>query len=722
MKQYDFIGIKSFKIDGIINPNVTIAGTIKYKDGYELVLKADNKKIEFNHIPTNREENFIINAVLPKDTKQISLYYKKSKQDKFCLVATRKTNMFKRFVKKILGFFVKLVKKAIRVLYVLKRGIKYLWREYHFLVPISLWPKYIKDFRDSVRRYNHKFFNPMLKSDYLKWLRKEKDNTEELKALKYQPLISILVPVYNVEPRLLKECVDSVLNQTYDNFELCLVDDASTNKDTKKALAEYQQLDKRIRVKYRNKNGHISEATNDALKMAKGEFISLLDNDDVLDKNALYWVVDALNNNDKLDFIYSDEDKLDLDGHRCEPNFKPDFSPDTLLSMNYICHFTTIRKALVDKVGGFEKGLEGAQDYDLFLKTTELTDNIYHIPKILYHWRKVEGSTALKGSAKLYAEDKGKKALENALARRKIPGTVEIDDISKYYKINYDVKGEPLISIVIPTRDYADILKKCVDSIYEKTTYRNFEIIVADNDSKEKETLKYFKETQKKHDNFHVVECKFEFNYSKINNIAVKHAKGEYIVLLNNDTEVITPEWLDIMVGYASQKHVGIVGPKLLYPDGTVQHAGVILGLGGVASHAYIGANRNDTGLYGRLRVPYNYSACTAACFMIKKDIYTKLKGLNEELKVAYNDIDFCIRVLKEGYYNVFVPQVELLHYESKSRGFDTTTEKYKRFLIESNYMYEKWENTINNDRFYNPNFSKNGWFVLDSGVSDKND
>ena len=604
-------------------------------------------------------------------------------------------------------------RKIGHIFYVLFKGIRFLWKEYHFLVPPSLWPKYYNDLKNSLRRGSNNLYNPLNQADYQKWLDRNVQ-IEEYEELGFQPLVSILTPVYNVSADLILSTADSVKNQIYQNFEWCLVDDCSTNQETKKALETISKMDKRFHIKYRKENGHISKASNDALKMAKGVYIALLDHDDVLSNDALYQMVKKLNEDKKLDFIYSDEDKINIHGKYCEPHFKPDFSPDTLLSLNYICHFAFIRKSLVEKVGGFSVGLEGAQDYDLFLKITEKTNKIAHIPKILYHWRMSENSTAMSITNKNYAKDTGKKALEQALIRRKIDGEVLIDKKSGYYTIKYHLKKEPLVSIIIPTRDYVDILKKCIDSIYDKTIYKNFEIIVANNDSKEKETLDFFKEYKKKYKNFKVVDCIMNFNYSRINNIAVSKAKGEYILLLNNDTEVISNDWLNNMVGYASQKHVGVVGAKLLYEDGTIQHAGVLLGLGGVASHAYINSRDDETGIYGRLRVPYNYSANTAACFIVRKEVYDKVKGLNEKLEVAYNDIDFCIRVLKEGYYNVFLPQVKLMHYESKSRGLDTTSEKYKRFLEESKYMYDNWKDIIENDPFYNPNFSKKGWFMLD--------
>lgn len=714
MKRYDFVGIKTQSIYGIRNPNLVVVGTTE-KPNCDFKVIADGKEIPFT---LNRLEDngFSINAKLNKNDKVIKVIMIVGK-DKYTIVDIN--NKLSGRIKRKISSVLKKVWTVLKAVFVtLGKGICFFWKEYHFLVPPKLWPKYWRDFKARVkaRSGNVIFYNPYDKKEYNLWLKNNEVIEEpDLSKLKYKPLISILIPTYNIGEAYLNECIDSVLNQSYDNFEICIADDASKNKETLDTLKKLEKKDKRIKIKYRKENGHISKATNDALSLAKGEFIALLDDDDVLSPNALYEMVKALNENKKLDFVYSDEDKLDVDGVRCDPNFKPDWSPDTLLSLNYICHFTMIRKSLVEEVGGFEPGLEGAQDYDLFLKCTEKTENIYHIPKILYHWRKVEGSTSMTMSNKNYALERGKKAIENALKRRKINGIVEIDEKSLYYKVIYKYDKEPLISIIIPTRDYMDITKQCVDSIYDKTTYKNFEIIIANNQSKEKETLDFFDEYKKKHDNFRVVDCNINFNYSKINNMAIKKAKGEYIVLLNNDTEVITPEWLSIMVGYAMQKHVGAVGVKLLYPDDkTVQHGGVILGLGGVASHAYIGAKRDDFGIFGRLRVPYDYAANTAACLMVSKKKYDEVGGLEEKLEVAYNDIDFNIKLLKAGYYNVFLPNVELLHYESKSRGLDTTGAKYQRFLVESDYMYKKWDKYINNDPFYNPNFSKKGWFVLD--------
>ena len=706
------IAIKETSINGILNPLFTLKFETKIKE-FEIKVLIDGEKYDdFEFFNNGDNITYIVRIKYPQKAKKIKVVMLID-GNQSTIYKTR-NNLFARILNKIKGILRKIYMKIKVVLHVLAKGIRFMWKEYHFLVPPKLIGKYWKDLKISISRGDLRFYDPMDSLEYNKWLSKNQ-TVSEYQKMKYEPLISILIPVYNIGKKYLSECIESILNQNYKNFEICLVDDCSTKEETKETLKEYEEKDKRIKVIYRKENGHISRATNDALKMAKGEFIALMDDDDLLTPDALFENVKVLNNNKKLDLIYSDEDKLSPSGVYCYPNFKPDFSPDTLLSLNYICHFVVIRKRIVEEVNGFTVGLEGAQDYDLLLKVTEKTNNIYHIPKILYHWRMVEGSTSMTISNKSYAVDKGKAALENALKRRNIKAHVEKDEVSTYYRIVYDYKEEPLISIIIPTRDYMQITKKCVDSIYEKTTYKNYEIIIANNDSKEKETLDFFDEYSKKHKNFRVIDCKMEFNYSKINNIAVEKSKGEYIVLLNNDTEVITPEWLTLMVGYAMQDHIGCVGAKLLYPeDLTVQHAGVIIGLGGVASHAYIGQERNATGIYGRLRVPYNYSANTAACLMISKKKYEEVNGLNEKLKVAYNDVDFNLKLLEKGYYNVTLPHVELIHYESKSRGLDTTSEKYQRFLEESRYMHEKWGKYIKNDPFYSPNFAKKMWFKLD--------
>ena len=592
------------------------------------------------------------------------------------------------------------------------RGAKNLWRKYHFLVPPSIILEKAKYLVGTLIGISPTV-NPMDKRQYRSWLKRNQTSIVH-KKINYQPLISVLVPVYNVEEKYLSACIESVLSQSYDNFELCLVDDASTLEETKDTLKKYATHSK-VKLKTRKENGHISTATNDALDMAEGEFVALLDNDDLLAADALYRTVEILNKDKNLDLIYSDEDKIDSNGKRCYPHFKPDYSPDTLLSLNYICHLVVVRTKKLKLIGGFTVGLEGAQDYDMLLRLTEKTNKIYHIPEILYHWRMIEGSTAQKLDNKGYASDKGKLAIEAALKRRNLAAHVEKDEPSTYYRVTYESKKEPLVTIIVPTKDYADITEKCLESIYEKTTYENFEVLLIDNRSREQETLAMFEEYKKTHKNFRVIKADMEFNYSKINNLAASQAKGDIIILLNNDTEVITPEWISILVGYATQPHIGAVGAKLLYPDNTTQHAGVVLGLGGVAGHVFLGEPRNALGLYGRLRVPYDYGAVTAACLCIEKKKFFKVGGLEEKgLKVAFNDIDLNMKLLDKGYYNVELPMVELYHHESKSRGMDTSPEKRKRFEKEVHFMQNKWGDKLTHDKFYNPNYSLKGSFVLD--------
>jgi len=534
----------------------------------------------------------------------------------------------------------------------------------------------------------------------------KQDVVKSMQQFKLKPKISILIPVYNVDDKWLIECVESIQKQYYENWELCMADDCSTKATVKPLLERLALTDERIKVVYREENGHISRATNSALAIATGDYIALVDNDDILPAHALFEVVKMINQHPDADLIYSDEDKINLKGQRVDPHFKPDFSPDTLLSSNYISHLGVYRKSIVDKIGGFRVGYEGSQDYDLVLRFTEQTNNIHHIPKILYHWRMIEGSTALDNSSKNYAYIAGKKALNDAITRRGLQAQVEEQGEVPYYVMRYDVKPDDRVSIIIPTRDHADLLAVCLESIYNKSTYQNFEVIVVDNGSIEQKTIDLFNLYKNGYTNFKVLRLDIPFNYSTLNNEAAKIAEGNYLLLLNNDIEIITPNWLELMVGYAKQAHIGAVGAKLLYPDQTIQHGGIILGVGGVANHAFLNHHRTSPGYFARLKVPYNYSGVTAACLMVEKQKFFEVNGLEKDLMVAFNDVDFNLKLLNAGYYNVFLPQVELYHYESKSRGKEDTPEKLKRFNREIRYMHVKWNQQLLHDRFYNPNFS----------------
>ena len=702
----DYIKIKNISINGLNHSQLLLEGLFLTDKEFIFNVYADGEKIKSNIRKQGKNGRFILKAFLKKEQKRIVI--KVLDNDKEIELVKTKNTIVKRLFYRFKTIIIKPFKK-------IGHGISFLWREHHFLVPPVLWGKYLKVFGNKIKHIFYKeTYYPFNIKQYNKWIKKyEKEPVYE--ELKYKPLISILIPVYNIKREYLSDCLDSILAQKYENFEVCIADDCSTLQETKDTLEEYKKKDSRIKVVYRKKNGHISKTTNSALEIAKGEFIGLMDDDDIIEENCLYEMVKALNDNKELDFIYSDEDKIDMNGRRCEPHFKPDFSPDSILGANYICHFEIIRASIIKKIGGERTEFVGAQDFDLFLRIIDETtpEKIKHIPKILYHWRIVPGSTAETIDNKEYAINAGKKAVEETMKRRGIDAEVITPIESTHYIVNYKYKKEPKVSIIIPTKDLASMLDKCLTSIYEKTKYKNYEVIVVDNNSVEEETKELFKKYSKKA-NFKVIEYKDEFNFSKINNYAVKEVTGEYILLLNNDTEVITPTWINEMVGYAMQKHVACVGTKLIYDNDTIQHGGVILGIDGIARHAFLNFEADTYGFYGRMLVPWNYSAVTAACLMIEKKKFEEVNGFTEKLKVAYNDIDLNLKLRKKGYYNVLLPQVELYHYESRSRGLDTTTEKYKQYLKEKEYMEKHWKEELEKDPFYNPNFSKKDCFMLD--------
>ena len=510
--------------------------------------------------------------------------------------------------------------------------------------------------------------------------------TQEIATFHYQPKISIAMPVYNVEEKWLRLCIDSILNQVYTNWELCMADDASTDPNVKKILTEYQQLDERIRVVFREQNGHISEATNSALAIATGEFVALLDNDDELAINAFYEVVKVLNENPELDLIYSDEDKIDMDGNRSDPAFKPDWSPDLLLGTNYISHLGVYRRSILEEIGGFRKGYEGSQDYDLVLRFTEKTtkERIKHIPKVLYYWRMLPTSTAVDQGSKGYAFEAGLRAVQDALVRRGINGHATHGAANGLYDVYYDIKSDKLVSIIIPTKNGYKDVQRCVSSIIEKTTYQNYEIIMADNGSTDPKMHELYAEfEQQLPGRFFVESIDIPFNFSTINNRAVKKAHGEYLLFLNNDTEVITENWLTLMVSFAQQERIGCVGAKLLYPNNTVQHAGVILGLGGVAGHGHYGYPHGDLGYFGRLAINVNYSAVTAACLLMKKADFDAVGGFEEAFTVAFNDVDLCLKVQALGRDNVWLHEAELYHEMERKDGTTTNYKKRKTTITQ---------------------------------------
>lgn len=551
--------------------------------------------------------------------------------------------------------------------------------------------------------------------EYAYWIFKNEysklDEIQAQSSFDTSPKISIIMPTYNPNLKFLAEAIESIEAQTYGNWELCIADDASTQNEVKDFL---HFLEKKNNDKYkiiiRKENGHICEASNSAIQMATGTYIAFMDQDDLLAKNALMEVVKVINECPNTALIYSDEDKIDASNNRFEPHFKPGWSPNLLTSTNYISHFSVYEKNILTKIGGLRKGYEGSQDYDLNLRVTEIVEDsqIVHISKILYHWRAIEGSTALHANEKKYTNLAGKLALEDRLNRLKLSGKVTEEETPGFYSIFYDVIREDLVSIIIPTKNGFDDLKACIDSIIEKTEYKNYEIIVADNGSTDSDMFSLYKEYEMKLKNrFLVKSIDIPFNYSRINNIAAKKASGSYLLFLNNDTKVINGSWLTNMVSLGQFENIGCVGAKLIYPDETVQHAGVIMGLGNVAGHGHHYFPRKDIGYFGRLISDVNYLAVTAACVLVKKADFEAVAGFDETFEVAFNDVDLCLKIYELGRFNVWAHNALLYHFESKSRGYETTPEKMIRFEKEKQLLQSKWMKYIEDDPFYSPHLTK---------------
>ena len=581
--------------------------------------------------------------------------------------------------------------------YNIKKGILYL-RHYG---PKEFWVKLTERFQaDDV--------------DYEQWYENHKALPEELEKQKNEkwkrkPLISIVVPVYNTPQVFLRQMIESVQNQSYSEWELCIGNASPENKEMKKILEEYKN-DARIKEVEIPENKGISQNTNRAMEIASGELIGLLDHDDLLAPNALYEIAKAVNEHLDAEVIYTDEDKVttDLKEH-FQPHLKPDFNLDLLRSNNYICHFFVASRDLIKRVGGFRPEFNGAQDYVLILRCTEQAKQIVHIPKILYHWRVHKASTADNPASKMYAFDAGKRAIEEHLVRCRTKGTVQHTKDLGFYRVKYEVCGEPLVSIIIPNKDQSEALKKCLDSIREKTSYRNYEIIIVENNSEEPETFAFNKKIAG--EKIKVVTWEGEFNYSAINNFGVRHARGDYLLLLNNDVEIINGDWLTEMLSHCQRKEVGIVGAKLYYPDNTIQHAGIIIGIGGVAGSVFVGLPRAFSGYLHKASIQLDLSAVTAACMLVKRSVFEQVGGLEEKLKVAFNDVDFCLRVREKGYLVVYDPYAELYHYESKTRGAEDTKEKIRRFQTEIEYMRSHWIGLLKKgDPYYNCNLSLTKW------------
>ena len=600
-----------------------------------------------------------------------------------CLVPVNsKRRRFFYFVKESLVFLCKQGLKSFG-----KRAIRKIKRHVKYGEPLIVEPSHLWD----------------LNAQYNAWLKTngwhDEDAIEMLKRVKqfnYQPRISVIMPVYNTDEKYLKKAIKSVLLQIYPNWELCLVNDGSTEPRVSKVLKSCASKNQQVKILMLEKNGGVSFATNKGIEMATGEFIVLLDHDDELAPHALFEVINLLHQNPNLDLIYSDEDKIEIDGSYVEPFFKPDWSPDLLMSMNYICHMSIYRKSLVEEIGGFRSPFDGSQDHDLLLRISEKTDRIAHIPKILYHWRKIPSSTADSLGAKPRAIEAGRLALEEALHRRMLLGRMEVYERG-LYRARYSILGDPLISIIIPTRDKVELLQQCISGIERKTTYRHLELLIIDNGSTEERTLNYLRVIAKRH---RVLPFQKPFNYAAVNNFAASQACGDYLLFLNNDVEVISSEWLEAMLEQAQRAKVGIVGAKLLYPSNRIQHAGVVIGLGGVAGHAFKHLPADDPGYFYLPKVIRNCSAVTGACLMVRQKVFEEVAGFDERIHVAFNDVDFCLRVRVQGYLVIYTPFALLYHHESATRGT-------LHPLEDEQFVRDRWADLMKKtDPYYNPNLT----------------
>lgn len=580
------------------------------------------------------------------------------------------------------------------------------------------------------KRIIHTQLGVPVKADraYQKWLQTNFPDFIEIakmrkqqESFEYQPKISILVPTYNTDHGFLRDCLDSVLGQVYENWELCVIDDASPDEGVREIIKEYAAHDPRIQYKFLGKNKHIAGATNEAIKLASGEFIALFDHDDLLWPNALFEVVKALNQDKTLDFIYTDEDKITEDRfEHLGPFFKPDWNPDFLHSVNYITHLSVVRTALLRELGGQRPAYNGAQDWDLILRVTSATDKIHHIPKVLYSWRIHSTSTAKSTDAKPYVVEAQRQAITDDLSRKGYADArVEQDSKHRgYWRVSYPVRGNPLVSIVIPSKNQYKVVRRCIESIYENSSYENFEIILVDTGSTDQKVLDWYKKLIREHDNFQLIDWPEQpFSYARSCNEGARQAHGEILIMLNNDTEVITPDWIETMVGEAQRKEVGAVGALLFFPDKYhIQHAGVGVGLGGVAANSFAMLNPDQLLTQTQhlmINTRHNMTAVTAACLAVRKDVYDEVGGFDEKFRVTYNDVDLCLKIHEKGYRNVYTPYARLVHHESISVGLPEEVAKRdtKEFRAAKRLFLKRWAKYVQHDPGMNPNLSKENAF-----------
>ena len=574
----------------------------------------------------------------------------------------------------------------------------------------------------------HERFEPE-EVPYQEWFEKARSQEQELerqrkKRFSISVKISIVVPVYHTPARYLTQMMEAVLAQTYANWELCLANAGADDETVRVLLDTYSRQDPRIRVKTLKENAGIAQNTNEALEMATGDWIGFLDHDDVLAPEALYYVVEAINTHPDAWIIYSDEDKVteDLSEH-FQPHFKPDFNLDLLRSNNYICHFLLLSRRCLTEAGSLSTDYDGAQDYELIFRCVEkalgmperirfgqdVGERIVHIPKILYHWRTHRSSTADNPDSKQYAFDAGNRAISDHLVRMQTPGEVVSTLDHGFYRVRYQIQSEPLVSVIIPTKDHPELLKTCIDSLLARTDWKKLEILVVDNDSKEPETLRLFEEL--KAQGIRILHYPEPFNYSAINNYAARQADGEFLVFLNNDIEIISGNWIRELLGVCSRPEVGATGVRLIYPNHTIQHAGIVIGIGGIAGSLFVDMPAERTGYLHKASLLQDLSAVTAACMMIRTEAFWSVGGFSEKLAVAFNDVDLCLKLRREGWLIVYDPYCQQIHNESSTRGPEDTEEKVRRFQSEIEYMRTHWLRILKDgDPYYNPNLSLSKW------------
>lgn len=668
---------------------------------------ASRKPVAFQYVPTRRDDvsQIYFKQIIDRDFGfDIRFQYERG-CDYYLVIRCGGRNVRIKYNEDLIA-------KRTSVAYKRRQKIKDLMNMETVRVAMDFWKE--NGLKALILKSRHKLQGIDNDYDYSEWYELTKPSAEELEAQKsahfdYEPRLSIVIPAYKTPERYLKEMLQSIQEQTYTNWEVCVADGSPRGESSERVLKKFAEQDKRFKYVILGENKGISGNTNAAMEMATGDFIVLADHDDTLTPNALYECIKAMNLDPQIDVIYSDEDKLDMDGKALfDPHFKPDFNPDLLTSVNYICHLFVVNRDLVEAAGGFRQEFDGAQDYDFIFRCTEAARRIYHIPKVLYHWRCHQNSTASNPESKMYAFEAGARAIKAHFERLGI-GVESVEKGVDYgiYHTRFALKEEPLVSVIIPNKDHHPDLDLCIRSLMEKGTYKNLEFIVVENNSTEKATFDYYERLQKEYENVHVVTWKEGFNFSAINNFGVQAAKGEYLLFLNNDTEIIEKDVIQELLGYCQREDVGAVGARLLYQDDTIQHAGVVVGFGGIAGHTFIGLHKAENSYFHRAMCAQDYSAVTAACLMTKRSLFDQVGGFTEELAVAFNDIDFCMKIRSLGKLVVYNPYALLYHYESKSRGLEDTPEKVARFNREIAIFARRWPKILKNgDPYYNPNLT----------------